>query len=181
LEFDGIDDYVDRSPRTWGFSTTVTVTAWIKTTDVLGSIVSLGHSNTNDELLLYLRNDNKIGIFNHKAGGNYRERRSSTVVSDGKWHFVAGVLDGGSACENLHIFVDGVKEIGTCVTDGSPTDIVDTTPRNLRFGARHNATTGSEMYSGLLDEVQIYNQALLSSQIQQLYAQGSVRHVLAFR
>ena len=55
FSFDGLDDYVGVPAKQWGFSTTATVTAWIKTTDSYpGSILSLGHGDRQDEMLLYI-------------------------------------------------------------------------------------------------------------------------------
>ena len=38
LSFDGVDDRITTAARNWGFSTTATVSAWIKTTDPTGAI-----------------------------------------------------------------------------------------------------------------------------------------------
>lgn len=40
---------------------------------------------------------------------------------------------------------------------------------------------GGDYFSGVIDDVRIYRSALLSSQIKQLYVQGLIKHLLAFK
>jgi len=180
LSFDGVDDYVETSSKNWGFSTSATVTAWIKTTAgdetrvpfVNGvTVFSLAHGDAQDEMLLWVNTDGTIAIYNHKGGpgGNYVARGSDSVVNTGDWVFVAGMLDGGGSASNLRIFVNGFEEAGTTFSLGSPTDIVDTTPRAARIGWRpplHQLP--SEIFEGEIDEVRLYNRALSEEEICQL-------------
>jgi hypothetical protein len=172
LSFDGVNDYVQTSSKNWGFSTSATMTAWIKTTQTSnGAVASLSHGIVEDEMLLFV-GGGKIQIFNHKSPGNYVARTSSSSVNTGDWVFVAGVLDGGGSAANLRIFVNGVEETGTTLSSGSPTDIVDTTPRQMTIGWRTNFHP-SEKFQGQIDEVDIYGRALSASEIQAIYEAGS--------
>ncbi len=172
LNLDGVDDLVETPARNWGFSTSATVTAWIKTTAPgPQAVFSLGHDFVEDEMLLYVSNGN-IAIFNHKSPGNYSVRVSTAAVNTGDWVFVAGILDGGGSTSNLRIFVNGVEEAGAAFSGGSPTDIVDSTPRSVRIGRRTTAVA-TEIFEGEIDEVQLYNRALTAGEIAAIFNAGS--------
>lgn len=167
LSFDGYNDYVTTASKTWGFSTTATVACWIKTTTTNNcGIFSLGHHDYRDELLLFLEPDGRVGIFNHKFLGNFNVRLSDSIVNDGQWHFIVGQLTGSGKLKDLHIFIDGVEETGT--SQGDAPDIVDSTPRIATIGRRAK----SFPFTGLIDEVAVYNRALTPEEIQQHYQNG---------
>lgn len=85
-------------------------------------------------------------------------------VNDGKWHHVAATYDGST----ISIYVDGVLDTstnatGTIVGNDQPIDIgSDSQPP-----PGHNYT-----FTGELDEVSIYNRALTSCEIQEIYSAG---------
>ena len=135
LQFDGVDDLVVTQARNWGFSTTATVSAWIRTTDAAGTVLALSHDEVRDELLLYVT-EGRVGIFNHSSLGNYVGRLSDSAVNTGEWVHVAGVIEGGGSFENLRIFVNGQEETGGLWTGGSPVDITDAVPRAVTLGWR---------------------------------------------
>ncbi|MDP9268494.1 MAG: PxKF domain-containing protein [Acidobacteriota bacterium] len=172
FSFDGVDDLVETPTKNWGFSTTATVTGWVRTTKTgAQGVFSLAHDFLEDEMLLYI-SDGHIVVFNHKSPGNYTGRMSSSVVNTGEWVFVAGVFDGGGSASNLRIFVNGVEETGTAFSAGSPSDIVDTTPRSVRLGRRTTAVA-TEIFEGEIDEVQLYNRALTSGEVAAIFHAGS--------
>ena len=170
LELDGVDDFVETPALTLGASTDATVTAWVRTSDANGAIFSLAHGAVEDELLLMVT-AGRVGIFNHKSSGNYVARFSDTLVDDGAWAFVAGVLDGGGAASNLRVYVNGVEEGGIVNVTGTPSDIVDTTPRSVRIGWRSNQVA-SEAFTGRIDEVNLFDHALSSAEIRARFEAG---------
>jgi len=171
LQLDGIDDFVEAPAATLGSATDVTVTAWIRTTDGDGTVYSLSHDTVQDELLVGVY-AGKVSVFNHKAIANYTRRSSDSFVNTGEWVFVAGVISGGGDTSNLKVYVDGVEETGTSVTIGTPTAIVDTTPRSARIGWRANEDP-NESFQGLIDELSVYDHALSSAEIKALFDAGN--------
>ena len=93
LNFDGTDDYVVTPARTWGFTTSATLAAWVKTTDSTGTVISLAHGDVNNELLL-LVSDGKAQVIQHKQPGNYWYRSGTSIVNHGRWVHLTGVVDG---------------------------------------------------------------------------------------
>ena len=84
---------------------------------------------------------------------------SSTVVSDGNWHFVA------VSCTDhmVTIWIDGTGE----KTFGPIASIGSDYP--LTLGVRPDNTNTYRMHGGLLDEVRIYNRALATNEVMALY------------
>ena len=162
LSFDG-NDYVITDNRAWGFSTSATVSAWVRTTDT-GAVLSLAHGTHEDELLLCIRGGGKATIFNYKNAGNYTCRGSDTSVNTGQWVHIAGVMDGGGGTENLRIFVNGVEETGASGVSGSPSDITDDTLRRVLIGWRGNWSV-DEALIGDIAEVRLWDHALTPAEI----------------
>ncbi len=170
FELDGVEDFIETPAFTLGTATDATVTAWVRTSDADGAIFSLAQGSVEDELLLMVT-AGRVGIFNHKSPGNYVARFSDTRVDDGAWTFVAGVLDGGGAASNLRIYVNGVEEVGIVNVTGTPSDIVDTTPRSVQIGWRNNKVA-SEAFTGRIDEVAVFDHALSSAEIRARFEAG---------
>ena len=83
-----------------------------------------------------------------KSGRSATPLLSQTVISDGIWHRIGFVWDG------LHrtLYVDGMAVAGDTQDDlASPTD-------NLNIGTG-NAMAPGTYFSGLIDDVRIYNRA----------------------
>ena len=159
----GPEDHVITEARNWGFAGSATVSAWIRTTNGnAGAVFSLAHSGYKDEILLYVW-DGLARIYHHKSGGNWWTLTSETTVSTGEWVHVAGVLD-GPGLENLHVFVNGVEERGSAWLDGSPSEIVDDTPRRAIIGWRQNFS-GSEDFNGQIAEVRLWDHARIEAEI----------------
>lgn len=84
------------------------------------------------------------------------------TINDNTWHHVAAVYDGA----NVTLYVDGSSD-GSVAKTGNLT----TSSRNVRIGARHTTSMG-EYFTGIIDDVRIYNKALSASEIQQIHDNG---------
>ena len=103
---------------------------------------------------------------------------SKTVVDDNRWHSCAVVLDGQGT--NL-VYVDGVlsaqdSSISTLtgVVASPYVGYYDSTQNYLnnqfwRIGASQWSSQIWNVFNGLIDDVRIYNRALTSSEVGQLY------------
>lgn len=88
---------------------------------------------------------------------------SSIVVNDGLWHQLVGVYD--SVNHVLTIYVDGQFQAST--QDASP--IIATAAPFRIGGMTASDGTSESYYTGLVDEVRIYNNALTDQQVRALY------------
>jgi len=154
LEFDGIDDYLSTpfilNPSNCSFS----VFVWVKG-GLPGQVVI---SQTGDLGGTWLGIDSSDGkLMTGFSGMYFGELVSEAVVTDGQWHHVGFVYE----LDSLHrlLYVDGtqVTEDATVVS-GMPSD------GGLYIGASKDLDSGT-FFSGLIDDVRIYDVALTAEEI----------------
>ena len=94
---------------------------------------------------------------------------SFTVVNDGGWHH--GVLTFDYPSKTVELFIDGVSE-GTQTADAwqAPNDQVN---RRLVLGVTHYNTEDRDLFTGLIDEVSIYDTVLTPAEISILFNKNS--------
>ena len=151
------------------FTTAVSLDAWVNPASLAfssgyGAVVAKSGNS--------LRN---YGLFVTSAGAvhlSYDDSDNSNtylttapgLVHVGSWTNVAGVID--TVTGVMEIFVNGYEVLsgqtnGAMVDDGAP----------LSIGASDG---GSNLFDGLIDEVQIYNRALTSTDVQTLYVDTEI-------
>ena len=167
LEFDGVDDYVsvgDTDELSGAVGKELTVVAWFKPSDVAerykGIVSKYLSAGEKDWGLLV--NSGQLE-FGYEAGGNNWE--SSTPLKGGTlntdtWHHGAFVLNG----KDVKLYLDGA-EVGAVEL---PTDTPDTTA-NVEIGA---VSYKPSYYSGIIDEVAIFNAALSEEDIKAIMDKG---------
>lgn len=163
LEFDGTDDFVS-IPNESSFDITgsVTVSAWIRVesfTKTWQAIVTKGDRAWR----LHRANDTKSVGFacSDLSRGQVGDLYGKKVVADGRWHHVAGVLDG----TKTSIFVDGTLDASA---KSSPSISVNDFP--VLIG--ENAQAKGRLFRGLIDDVRIYDRALSVDELRALAKGG---------
>lgn len=165
--FDGVNDYVSLAnesnfdfERTNSFS----LEAWIKTTQTSsGYIIAKGYSPGADQGFY-------LGI-NHPGGGGkvyfYAHGGSTaagaygdTIINDDAWHHIVATYNGSSQAVGIKFYVDGVLQTNTITADNLSTSMLSNTP--VLIGDRSG--TNHQYFSGLIDEVAIYNRVLSASE-----------------
>ncbi len=167
LALDGDGDWVriDHPVMTFGAGNSFTVAAWIKTR--ASKMALLGKDDLDGTL------DNNEKIFFVKEGHGGRELgwvacsqewlSTSTPVNDGRWHHVAIVYD--AFCGTKQVMVDGAD-----VTTESSWRAGADYGKVVRIGMSDWPDAGA--FSGHIDDVVIYDQALLPQQVRQLMNEG---------
>ncbi|MFN5629865.1 MAG: LamG-like jellyroll fold domain-containing protein [Bacteroidota bacterium] len=141
--------------------------AWIKTTSTIGKcILGTGGSSANaGEFNLVMgygpgstNYPGKIGVMggNFTTGGHDYYPNSGPSVNDNLWHSVGVTYDG---INSLKVYIDGVLVNSTTIT-------YNTTGQINFIG--YNNHNGSQ-WSGLIDDVGIWNRALTQQEITDLY------------
>ena len=154
LEFDGADDYVEVGDNpSLEPSGSFSISFWFKTTQ-LGNKVLIEKNNNNVGYSIQ-RGGTNILVMDVGSGSGIWTKGNS--YHDGSWHHVVfiykGVNDGS-------VYVDDVDD--TDITaPGTPSYGTD----SLIIGSRG----GNYAFSGLIDEIAIYNRALTSYEIGQHY------------
>jgi len=165
MSFDGSGDNIQISKGLGLSNTSFTFGHWIKTTTNAGQVYTIGNAGDG--------NGYRFGISGGRimfliGNGVYIETTCGTEkVNDGKWHFITGVFDRGNA---FRCYIDGKKA-------GSVS--ISTYPNMQDSAPGIGAPPCCRDFTGFLDDVHIYSEALSSAQIRKLYAQGLRSHRLA--
>jgi len=104
-------------------------------------------------------------IYIRDSAGNIGTYTGTSNVCDSRWHLVTGVLDRTS--QLVKLYQDGVL-VGTPVTAASIGAITDTA-KTFTLGATYQYGTWASYFTGSLDEAAVWNTALSSAEIANIY------------
>jgi len=179
--FDGVDDSVEKqspgSELNIG-SGDFTIAAWVKTSyagTVLMEIVSryecgwngcaTPDGNANAYYQLFINGSGGAGLALRSDNGNAASVSDTGNIRDGSWHYVAGVLNRSGGV--LAIYVDGVKKQSA---SASALDAINDAGSPFEIGRQYQSWAPPTSYfSGLMDEVAVYNRALAADEILKNY------------
>lgn len=173
--FDGIDDFIQTTqPGATGSG--ITASFWFKSSSTARTpIMSYGGSSFGT---LYEIVNNYwaaqtpgpcYGPTFHNRGA-LLNRGSDAQIDPNSWHHVVVILPQGAGVESVEIYIDGLSLTNTCsfANYGAPApNIASTNP--IRFGRNWDVGDGDFYFSGLLDDIGIWNRVLTPSEIQDLY------------
>lgn len=146
--------------------TNVTVSAWFKTSSNGVTIVDVQSSNP----LIYMEigattaggTANKLVAYVRTNLGSVVVANGLTTVNDNNWHL--GTIVRNTSTQQIYIYVDGNLDSTTTETD---TATITATPAAI------GSENGPFIFSGVIDEVGIWNVALTSTQVSALYNSGA--------
>jgi len=172
LNFDGINDLVSLpSAVKIGAGGSSSVSAWFKTTmTTRGAIYAEGSTADGNPFFIIDHNNVNCTVGNIRFGtrnntGTGLDTLCTTGLSinNGKWHQVVGTFNGTTKT----IYIDGVSKVTSTPTIGPQTT------NSFQIGAlQSGSATQSLLFSGSIDDVRVYNRALSSTEVTQLYNLG---------
>lgn len=159
LNFDGTNDVVTVTDNNaLDLPTTFTLSGWIKSTvsndgNFHTILAKMGAADPSS-YKLYLKDTGTIGLYNGASGAFVVS--GSTVLSINTWYYIAATYDGTTA----KVYVNGAQDgsVSYSTSFGSTTDA-------LRFGTNTVGGASPQLFSGSMDEMKIYGQALTADQI----------------
>jgi hypothetical protein len=157
MNFDGVNDYIDAGNDSSLTPTNgISISFWIKTTDTTQNtgLIDKYNGSTGDGYAVDIKDTYLrfiIGI---------QDLHSTTSISDGIWHNVVFTCDN----TNGYIYVDGSQ-----VKTGSLTLSRISTSRNLYLMGDAIYPQSTLNTAGQMDEVAIWNTALTSTQVSEIY------------
>ena len=168
LSFDGVDDHVNAGNKpaySFDFSSQFSLSAWIRTTSGSGGIIG---KRVVAGWYMSLEASNVLGlVLQGSAGSAIIVNSASSGISDGNWHLVQSVYSGNSNASGISMFVDGLVVSTTTVLNTVSGSLVNSI--DLCLGS---ITTNAFRFTGLLDDIRIYDRALTAPEIRQLYIGG---------
>jgi glucose/arabinose dehydrogenase len=156
LSFDGVDDWVTvADANDLDLTTGMTISAWVRPA-TLGTRWRTVLFKEGGPLAysLYAHERGAGPVSEVLAGGALRLARRTTPLPLNAWSHLAATYDGAA----LRLYVDGTLA-GSTASTGS----MAVTSGVLRIGGNN---VWNEWFSGLIDEVRIYDRALSQSEIQ---------------
>lgn len=176
LTFDGSTSYLLTQPSPLpAFSGNLTLSAWIKTTNSSRNETIVSKYNTSgseDGYILETTSAGYVGV--HIGGDNVSGTPNQDIldaankINNGEWHHVAAII---RPEQDISIYVDGGL---------SSIFYLTIFPQSLSsaVGIAGPASHVANLFTGSLDDVRIYNSALSTAQIAQIYG-GNVTTVPA--
>ena len=165
MNFDSASsDYIDAGSSVGVIGTGVrTFSVWLKTSNTGGqTILSTRNQSTDDGWVVQITSTT-VQFFNEKNNKMIYTTLSPTL-SNGSWHNVV-IIRGGSTATNA-IYVDGNPINLTINTEDG------TSPQsssNLSIGSTITSASNPGFFDGNLDEIAIWNTALTSTQVAEIY------------
>ncbi len=170
--FNGTTAYIT-VPTTIARPTTgITLSAWIKTSDVQPSTTRKIISTTETTGYAVSLNDAACSrqlAFTAHVGGSLRHACTSiNPTFNDAWILVTGVYDSSS----VRLYLNGAFATSVGVS-GTFSNSAVTVPFCIGSEAGATTCTGGNYFSGSIDDVRAYSRALTPSEVQQLYVQGA--------
>jgi len=168
LQFDGTNDYVGISnSASLNITNSISMSAWI-------NLKSYNDINEYGSSIIHKCNSYHLFIYSDGHPGtnvvtppmvNHFVKDEATTIQLNQWYFITSTYDGA----NIKIYINGEYKTQIPVNGSIQTDII-----NVSIGRRE--ITNDCYFNGIIDEARIYDRTLTSTEIQDLYAQGSGNH-----
>ena len=159
--------------------------AWVKTTNTSAGVIFTNRQGSgNASLTLDIGYEGGSGkgdgftYFTLDSNGCEYGAVGTSNVADGNWHQVAGVRQNVSGNEVYSVYVDGVLQSSnnTSVNSGCMnTSATSTDSWVIGYGQ-----SWGSYFNGLIDEVAVFNYALSTTQISNLYLAGTTTTAVAY-
>ena len=162
LNFDGGDDYiiVNSNPIS-SYASPSSVCAWVNPADLSPSggtyrTVLNFSADANNYLRIAVQSSGNLTIAYTAGGTSYGQGAIGSPIKINLWKYVCSVFDGSA----LSVYINGVSEAD--LADSASNGSVN----------RIGVLGGIGFWSGLIDDVRVYNRALSVDEIIQLYNLG---------
>ena len=180
LDFDGTDDYIGLGTGTIGTlvnrAPAVTTSVWVKLAgiptagnfyQIIGSVVDTGSAGAVD---IKVTDTGAVsGGGRSVIGDAHQSILSNKLLSTGTWYNL--VLINNFANDQISIYINGVHDKTSSVTFGNSAYTQGTATLADQIG---NFATISRYTNGQIDDVRVYNYALTSAQVKDIYNNGAV-------
>ena len=153
----------------YNWTSSLSVTLWCKFTNLSDKPMVMLGCDKNESTHWWIGAEATSGrpsfylYDNTRTGGGVI---GSATIHNNVWHFMAATYNASD--NSLRLYVDGVLVADSTRSYANPF----TADTIMGMGAMNRNTNWDFYYTGLLDEVALYNRSLTSSEITQLYSKG---------
>lgn len=164
LTFNGTSQYLQMSAVSPVGASDFSVSQWFNTSASYSSTGRIvGNYNGGTPTNFWgtgFSNANKPFFFCRDSSSNIGSVTSALTYNDGRWHNLIGTRSGNL----FSLYVDGALSATTSVVVGSCNNT-----QSLTIGADHYSATTESYFNGRIENVRLYNRALTSWEVAQLY------------
>ncbi|OGN10715.1 MAG: hypothetical protein A3B91_03460 [Candidatus Yanofskybacteria bacterium RIFCSPHIGHO2_02_FULL_41_29] len=170
LDFDGSNDYVELPTSTLVNVSPLSISAWIKPSNLSGVGVIIGKGEAVypvDNGWVLRRSGATLDFDVDTTSGHPLYIPNGDLLTANKWHHVVFTWDGNVTGTNAKWYVNGVnKTLANIAGSGSRTS-------DSGYSPYIGALCSGCYFNGQIDEVRIYNRALSAEEIKRLYLLGN--------
>lgn len=166
-ENDGHVRIVGSDDTHFGDSDTFTVSLWVRAADLnIQWQAIFAHGEQSEYRIARFRSTSSaaLSVGTTNVGG-------SADIGDGNWHHIVAINEAGVSSR---LYIDGVLE-----ASDSALDIVDDLTSDLLIGANPEVASRRE-WDGWIDDAALWNRALTSTEIAEIYNGGTGKSIDAF-
>ena len=169
MSLDGIDDYLDLvGISSTGFMhdafSTRTVTVWLKPGTTNGTMDLFDEGGSGKGFTLRLKDGNLEAAIRNGGGGT-QTTISTPYPGDGQWHHAGVVFNGGT----FDLYLDGVLSATQATGYSAIGNHDDPGAIGVSNGTDAFGSGNGSYYQGLIDDARLYDVALDSDQILELF------------
>ena len=139
----------------------VSLSAWIKTVSDQRQFI-LGKYNSAQDRGYFLATLNGTATIGGRDGSNefYEIFDNEVLINDGEWHHVVGIINQNT----WTLYIDCI-EVASTTTNTTTPDFQNTDPLAIGLWVEGTADGNKRYFNGEIDEVRLYNRALLETEI----------------
>jgi len=180
IQLDGTDDYLyssntatslDFSNGTNGTTDyPFTLSGWFKATDWTSRGLMSKYANPDYQYILYTSSSNRLYFYQYDNSGiGYVGRYSTTAITnyENQWIYVAVTYDGSKIAAGSKIYINGIRVDNANYISGNYLGM-DVMNISFRVGQYSSAA----YFSGLVDDIRVFNSVMPASQIKEEYYAG---------
>ncbi|MFD2724966.1 hypothetical protein [Hyunsoonleella rubra] len=164
LDFDGVNDYINRSAFLGG-KTETTMMSWVRLDNGFGGGEIMGQRNFR----LYVDSNRRLKAFVKTSSGTevYSPDIASALLTTDLWYHVALKFDGNSGIIELLLNGQSIWSDNSSLSIGATINSAPSWDSNHDFEIGRNTELDNNYFEGAIYECRVYGKSLTLSQLQQ--------------
>ena len=169
FSLDGVDDYIELPAGFADFTSGFTIGLWANPTASgnWARFLELGNgSQANNILFLRRLTTNQLAFQVYNGDTLTGTAYAENAITNDEWHYYAATMD---ATGHVQLYKDGLPLV--MAADSSSVTVPQNVTRSINTIGK--SSWGDPYYTGMIDEVEIFNRALTAGEIATIYNSGA--------